>query len=83
MHSLLEHFEVSPDQAKLFPVESESMKFKSLDQCVQVGRAYFNEDQHKVVRSYMGVYRALIGRKVKRYLLGVSTRRAVYVRLVK
>lgn len=84
MRSRLEHYEVMPGQAKLFPSEFDSEVYDNLKQCCEVGRALFSDDPpHKIVRTLMGAYRGLVQRGEERYLLGVSTRRAVYVRLVK
>jgi len=83
MRLLLEHVEVNPAQLQLVPMESESMQFNRLKQCCDVGAAYFSDDKHKIVRSYIAVYKALVKRRVESYLLGVSTRRVVYVKVLK
>jgi hypothetical protein len=81
MRLSLEHFEVHSDQLKMFKTESEKMFFKTLKQAVEVGRAYFSDDVHKVVYSYIGAYMAMNKRGKKEFCLGVSTRRAVYIRV--
>lgn len=61
----------------------EELQFNSLRACVVYGLAHFNKDEHKHTASFNGAYDALKKRKAKQFMLGVSTKRVMYVLLNK
>lgn len=71
---ILEHFEFGQD--------IEQLRFSNLYQCVLLARAMFDQnDKHVIRRTHMSVYNAL--KKSKRYHVGTSDKRAVYISIQK